>query len=364
MQSLDDPDDVVELTANLVDGQSVALLVNAYKNSAGVCIEVKHQAQQLRDAGYDVTIVTFASDMAPPDGVELITIGQFENLYLEKLHLLAFPFRAFTLLDIADVLGKHDLVICHRYPLSAAAYAAKRKYGTPYVHWHYHIPEASEMPTLPRKVWVSLLGYLEERSFMIRNADVACSISESSREILFEESGIQSLVIANDAEVERFDGIESDDTYLYDEHDVSRDDSISVFVGRVSTTKNISSLVNMFNTVSRSVDDAKLVVVGKPTSDGYLQELQKEANQDVIFTGFVTDEELAGIYKNADLFVTASLKEGRNLPPLEAQEFGVPVLGFDVPGIRDVVSNGWLANRGSQSEYIDRWIAALSEEPS
>jgi len=360
IDDLRETENVVELFENLVDGDRVALLANAYNNSGGVSIEVKHQAKQLHDAGYDVEIIAFEGDMEPPKGVNIYTIGQFDNLYLEKLNLVTFPIQYPTLRKVSRRLGKHDLVICHRYPLSAAAYMAKRNHDVPYVHWHYHIPLPSEMPTLPRKAWVSLLGYFEERSFLVRNANIVCSISESSREILLDAGGIDSIVLANDAEVDRFDDVDSDAEYLYETYDIDESDTVSVFVGRVTATKNVGDLVEMFNAVSDSVDGSKLVVVGKPTSEQYLKDLQEQASKDVVFTGFVTDNELAGIYETADLFVTASPKEGRNLPPLEAQEYGVPVLGFDVPGIRDVVSDGWLAN--SSEEYVDLWVDALSDE--
>jgi len=45
----------------------------------------------------------------------------------------------------------------------------------------------------------------------------------------------------------------------------------------------------------------------------------------VVFTDFVSDEELVGLYKQAKLYVFPSLYEGFGLPPLEAMTYGVPV---------------------------------------
>jgi glycosyltransferase involved in cell wall biosynthesis len=52
----------------------------------------------------------------------------------------------------------------------------------------------------------------------------------------------------------------------------------------------------------------------------------------VIFLGFVTVEELIGLYRNARALVYASFSGPENLPPLEAFAIGCPVAAAKVPG--------------------------------
>ena len=42
--------------------------------------------------------------------------------------------------------------------------------------------------------------------------------------------------------------------------------------------------------------------------------------------GYITDEDLKGLYRNAGCFVFPSIYEGFGLPPLEAMSVGCPVL--------------------------------------
>ncbi|GEM_PF-2455413 len=51
----------------------------------------------------------------------------------------------------------------------------------------------------------------------------------------------------------------------------------------------------------------------------------------VYFTGRVTDEQLAALYSGASAYVTASLNEGNNLPPLEALNCGCEVIAPAIP---------------------------------
>ncbi len=60
---------------------------------------------------------------------------------------------------------------------------------------------------------------------------------------------------------------------------------------------------------------------------------------EVIFTGFVPDEELPFIYEGASLFVYLSLFEGFGLPPLEAMACGVPVITSNTTSLPEVVGN-------------------------
>lgn len=76
--------------------------------------------------------------------------------------------------------------------------------------------------------------------------------------------------------------------------------------------------------------------------EDYLRNYAKELGIDkrVIFYGRIEEDKLFEIYSRSKICVLASEKEGWGLTAMEAQSFGCPVIGFDVPGIRDSVKNG------------------------
>ncbi|MGH3713985.1 MAG: glycosyltransferase [Micromonosporaceae bacterium] len=63
-----------------------------------------------------------------------------------------------------------------------------------------------------------------------------------------------------------------------------------------------------------------------------------DAAEFVSFTGRVSDDELAALYTGASAWVTASVNEGNNLPPLEALACGSEVIATDIPPLRETLA--------------------------
>jgi glycosyltransferase involved in cell wall biosynthesis len=102
-----------------------------------------------------------------------------------------------------------------------------------------------------------------------------------------------------------------------------------LYVGNYYPYKNVGALVAAFNESSFKTQGGSLVLVGKPEYFQNLIRAQVETlklSAQVLFPGFVTDEELTALYKDAHLFVFPSLSEGFGLPGLEAMAYGTPVL--------------------------------------
>lgn len=112
-----------------------------------------------------------------------------------------------------------------------------------------------------------------------------------------------------------------------------------LYVGTLQPRKNIPILIHAFNKFRKNNPDLKLVITGKK---GWLYEeifnlVKKLAlEKDVIFTGYVADERLAYLYRNAFCFVLPSLYEGFGLPVLEAMSFDCPVISSNSSSLPEV----------------------------
>lgn len=91
-----------------------------------------------------------------------------------------------------------------------------------------------------------------------------------------------------------------------------------LYVGRVSTEKNLNYLIDVFN-----ANQKKLTIVG----DGpIMTELKKKANSNICFTGYLSNSELSSIYPKYDVFVLPSISEPWGLVIDEALWYGLPVI--------------------------------------
>lgn len=85
----------------------------------------------------------------------------------------------------------------------------------------------------------------------------------------------------------------------------------------------------------------KLKIAGAP--GGYYTEhekLIKKANGNIEFLGFVSDEELAGLYQNAKAFLALSEDEDFGITPVEAMSVGTPVIAYNGGGYKETVIDG------------------------
>jgi glycosyltransferase involved in cell wall biosynthesis len=116
-----------------------------------------------------------------------------------------------------------------------------------------------------------------------------------------------------------------------------------LYVGTIQPRKNLGTLIEAFSRLkSQARFTGKLVIVGRK---GWLYDKlfarieELHLGKEVVFTGFVPDEDLPYIYDGARLFVYLSLFEGFGLPPLEAMACGVPVITSDTTSLPEVVGN-------------------------
>ncbi len=122
-----------------------------------------------------------------------------------------------------------------------------------------------------------------------------------------------------------------------------------LYVGNAYPHKNIERLILAFGKlITEYLLDYQLVIAGKKDSfhENLEQTIQDVGLEErVVFTGFVSDQELAGLYKHASLYVFPSLSEGFGLPPLEAMAHGLPVVSSDATCLPEIL--------GDAAEYFN-----------
>lgn len=115
-----------------------------------------------------------------------------------------------------------------------------------------------------------------------------------------------------------------------------------LYVGTAHAHKNLDRLLKAFARTKKALPGTKLVLVGK--KDVFYERLERRTMQmeleDVIFTGFVSDQQLAWLYQNASVYVFPSLSEGFGLPGLEAMNWELPVASSNTTCLPEIYGEG------------------------
>lgn len=110
-----------------------------------------------------------------------------------------------------------------------------------------------------------------------------------------------------------------------------------IFVGRVNRRKGIQHLLPAFKRLD--TEKAELLLVGQYNeNDSLIQEYETLSN--IKFKGFVTQDIVAKLYKEADVFVLPSLGEGLAQVGIEAMSSGLPIIVSDNAGVNDLIKDG------------------------
>lgn len=109
-----------------------------------------------------------------------------------------------------------------------------------------------------------------------------------------------------------------------------------VAVGNEKPYKNLPLLIRAF--ARAKLPRVRLVIVG-PWERLFFDAETMGVKDQVVFPGFLYDEDLRRVLGHADLFVFPSTREGFGMPPLEAMAMGVPTVVSDVEPMRSVAGD-------------------------
>jgi glycosyltransferase involved in cell wall biosynthesis len=108
-------------------------------------------------------------------------------------------------------------------------------------------------------------------------------------------------------------------------------DSFFLYVGNDKPHKNVDTLIDAFT----RIPNARLILAGAP-----FDRFRGQERIDV--RGFVSDDELSSLYRNAIALVMPSLEEGFGLPAAEAMAHGTAVITSNAPALVEVTGDAAL----------------------
>ncbi len=188
--------------------------------------------------------------------------------------------------------------------------------------------------------------FYHQKILNLHKLDAILTISESSKNEILKYTKINSNQIYN---------ISAACNQNLFNKDISEDDSLKsilqdldkfiLYTGAVDPRKNLYRLIKAYSQLPLQILLKHKLVLTGPYSDTEIKLIQTWIAQcnlslrNIIILGFVSDQDLANLYKNCYLFVFPSLHEGFGLPVLEAMSCGAPVIASKCTSIPEIVNS-------------------------
>ena len=149
-----------------------------------------------------------------------------------------------------------------------------------------------------------------------------------------------------------------------------KDKDYVLFTGGFDYRKNITKAIEAYalavkNNPDSEIADSLFYIVCKCDEEkkrDILNSLEDDIAQRIVFTGYISDEELAGMYAGARVFFFPSLYEGFGLPILEAMRSGAYVLSADNSSLPEVCNNmADLCDASNVDDMADKLVKAFEK---
>ncbi|MEA3225822.1 MAG: glycosyltransferase family 1 protein [Planctomycetota bacterium] len=135
-------------------------------------------------------------------------------------------------------------------------------------------------------------------------------------------------------------------------------------VGSRDPRKNVPRLLKAWEAIPANLKRGLKLVIAGGSGSGFAREVLGDVPRDVVFLGYVAEQDLASLYARAAIFVYPSIYEGFGFPPLEAMACKTPVIVSNAASLPEICGDAALYCDPFNVESIAEKIIELLDDPS
>ena len=205
------------------------------------------------------------------------------------------------------------------------------------------VPDVKEMAIFDKGVSINPKKLLKKwyRKYVLWNykrADLVLCLSNAAREFAIKvcRTRPEVAVVVRPGVTRRLDDARPGDVRR--EFGVKPDEKIVLSVGRITKAKGVEDVGEVAKILSERGKNFKFLFAGDARDESYYSLLKQKYGRYVTFIGHRHD--IYNAYADANLFAHLSHREGLGMVIAEAFEFGLPCVGWDIPGTTEAFSDG------------------------
>jgi glycosyltransferase involved in cell wall biosynthesis len=265
------------------------------------------------------------------------------------------------------IIGEFDIIHTQYHPAIFTGNFVRALRDIPHIFtFHGYAPIRSWYnPTQRLKMLDHRIGTIMA---LHTGVDRIISISNYIKDILLKFYRVKNekiSVIHNGVDVNRFQP-NLNASILKEKYDL--ENSLNVlYLGRMDPYKGIHFLLKALPLILEELPRVKIIIGGATRFDAIRFKdlmLSKKIRKSIIFTGYLSKEDIPLLYASCDVFCYPSMWEGFGLTPAEAQASGKPVVAFNHCAIPEIVNNnetGILVNPGDHHKMAEATIQLLKD---
>lgn len=232
----------------------------------------------------------------------------------------------FNFCNCAPLIKKNQIVTIHDVAVCAVPYA----YSKAFRYWY--------------KFMYSVLTHRLDKIFTVSN------FSKNELHKYFNVPLSKIEITYNG--IDHMKNIIPDET-VFDKFNIEKYNYV-LAVSSLNPSKNFKLILE----TAKEMPDINFVIAGG-TNSKVFQSQGFEITPNIKFIGYVNDEALAALYKNAQCFVYPSIYEGFGIPPLEAIYCSCPVILSDIEVFKEIYGSNVLYCKINDINLLKQQISNL-----
>lgn len=300
----------------------------------------------------------------PSQSIPLIKVAQ-------DMRISPLPFSEVK--NAIDAFMPDVIHVHHGLLIGLAAQRYAKELGIPVVGTNHFMPENLIHNLTPRPIkkleplatpmsellWKYIVNFYNNCAYVTSPSMTAIN--------LLQEHGLttEATAVSNGIDTKLF-GNKPKDKKIARKYHVPLTKPIVLYMGRVDGEKRIEDILLAAALVLTKLE-CTTVIAGKGYYAEHLTNLAEKLNirSHIVFTGFIADSDLPGMYGLGDIFVMPSPVELQSVATMEAMASGLPIVATHSGALSELVyqgKNGYLYEKGNTFELSEYIVSLLSDK--